>query len=160
MKRPVCIVCLVAAIAPALVACAQSARLRTGPDRPSASVYRMDFHLSAKDPSAPAATSNAYSMLLAENRTGEINVGSNVFVSAQARADVGLKLRCEYRSVGDDVMVQTETQMSTNEGPSIRKFSARSEALLTPGQSTVVASLDDPTDHKRYEVTVMATRIR
>jgi hypothetical protein len=133
--------------------------------RPSekSAYYRMDYVVSARDPSA-AGTSSAYTMVLEENRGGEVMVGSNVPLSAtsQSRMDLGLKIHGQFSRVGEnDVVVQTHVEMSSSEEASgIHKLTATTDAWVAPGQPTLVASIDDPTSHKRYQVSVTATRMR
>ena len=78
------------------------------------------------------------------------------------RTDIGLKIRNQTAQLGDDAMaVQTDVEMSwTEEGNGIHKLAASSDALVLPGQPTLVASLDDPSTHKRYQVSVTATKLR
>ncbi len=133
------------------------------PARRAAQVYRMDYIISSKDPTAPAASSNAYTMVLEEDRSGEVMVGSNVPLSgSQARTDVGLKLHGHFVRAGeDDVMIETRIEMSSSEeAAGIHKLTAVTDAFVAPGKPTVVASLDDPASHKRYQVSVTATKVR
>jgi hypothetical protein len=128
-------------------------------------VYRVDYVVSAKDASAPAATSSAYTMVLEERRGGEVMVGSNVPLSATspARTDVGLKIHGQFtRADGDAVLVETRVEMTFKEdgGGGFRKLGATTEAFVPAGQPTLVASLDDPASLRRYQLTVTATRVR
>jgi hypothetical protein len=144
---------------------APAAREASPPPRPSekSAYYRMDYVIEARDPSA-AGTSSAYTMVLEENRGGEVMVGSNVALSPSgtSRTDLGLKIHGQFSRVGDnDVVVQTHVEMSSSEEASrIHKLTATTDAWVTPGKPTLVASIDDPTSHKRYQVSVTATRMR
>jgi hypothetical protein len=127
-------------------------------------LYRMDYVVSAKD-SAGAATSSAYTMFVEERRTGDLRVGANVPLAAgpsAARTDIGLKIRNQTAQLADEAMaIQTDVEMSwAEEGNGIHKLAASSDALVLPGQPTLVASLDDPSTHKRYQVSVTATKLR
>ncbi len=134
---------------------AKPAKTRSGQRR----VYRLDFVVSAIDPGGAGANS-AYSLNLEEEKNGEIHVGSNVALSSQARMDVGLKLRCQVETLGESLLLHTSTEMSSADTtPTIHKISANGDALLSPGQSTMVASMEDPTTHKRFTVTVTATKL-
>ncbi len=138
---------------------------RPQPDRP---VYRVDFVVAANDPGKPAQTSS-YTINLEESNNGEIHLGSNVQLSTQARQDVGLKIKANVHAMqGEDVILRGSLEMSGLDEPisaeskttTIHRISAQGDALLHPGQSVLVASLEDPLSHKHYQVSASATRLR
>jgi len=133
-------------------------------------VHRLDFVVSTTDPSKPAVSSS-YTVNLEEGEHGEVRVGSNVALSSvgssvgpvsQARVDVGLSLRFGYTMVGDDLLLHDNLEMSSADDlPSIRKIAAAGEAVIAPGSAAVVVtSVEEPLSHKRYQVTVAATKLR
>jgi hypothetical protein len=160
------VVVVLFAVLPALgcVHASSSARGSSPPVAKNEHLYRMDYVVSAKE-SAGTATSSAYTMFVEEHHTGDLRVGANVPITsgpAPVRTDIGLKIRNQTAQLGDDAMaVQTDVEMSwTEEGNGIHKLAASSDALVLPGQPTLVASLDDPSTHKRYQVSVTATKLR
>jgi hypothetical protein len=129
--------------------------------RPEAGhVYRLDFVVSSSDASKPVSHSS-YTMNLEEDRPGELHLGTNVALSSQARMDVGLKIHCSYAMVGDDLLLHNATEMSSfDEPPTVRKIATSGDALLAPGKLALVNSLEDPVNHRRYEIEVTATKLR
>lgn len=131
-----------------------AARAAARPDR----VYRLDFVLATTEPGKPP-TSSAYAMSVEDQGHAELRVGSNVALSPGTRQDVGLVLRASARSVGDAVLVETTTELSQAEEPgAVRKVALRGDVLAAPGASAPVASLEDPTTHRRTTLTVTALR--
>jgi len=128
-------------------------------------VYRLDFTVAESD-GGKAPTSTSYTLNLEERHSGEIKVGTNVALSGPApgatmRADVGLRLRASFTTVGDDLLVDDEVEISATQGSqTFRKMAATGNALIAPGKPALVASVEDPIGHKRYQVTVRATRLR
>ncbi len=136
---------------------ADSAR---APSNESHHVYRFDFVVTTADV-GKAAVSNSYTINLEERQSGEVRMGTNIALSpSNARMDVGLKLWCSYRFEGNDIVLRESTEMSSAEDPStIHKVSSMSEAWVIPGTPTLVASMDEPVSHKRYQVMVTATKL-
>lgn len=138
-------------------------------DRP---VYRFDFGLSTSDGTGAAPTTSSFTLSMQEGDKGEVHVGKNVALSAPSvggaaasstasgpRQDVGLKVAAQFRVVGDDPLLDVSLEMSSFDPPStIRKVVAKSDVLASAGKPAIVTSLED--DHKRYQLTVTATRVR
>jgi len=121
-------------------------------------VMRFDFVVSSGEAGKPDSSSH-YELSLEEDHTGEVRIGSNIALSGQARMDTGLLIRCSFATEGDKLLLQTSTEMtSPEEGSAIRKIVANGNALVAPGKPALVASLEDPGSHKRYQVTVTATK--
>jgi hypothetical protein len=149
----------------ALAGCASAAPVQ----KPTASisrpqeerhVYRLDFLVVANEPGKPAQSS-AYTMNLEDYDNGEIHLGSNVQLTPQARQDVGLKIKASVASRGDDVLLHDAVELSGIDEPqTIHKLTTSGDAYLHAGQQTLVASLEDPLSHKRYQVSAQATRLR
>jgi hypothetical protein len=107
-------------------------------------------------------------MNLEENRRGQIATGSNVplMPSGGSRVDVGMKVKAMFYSVGDDILIESDAELSSAESgapgqPStIHKVSATGEALVSPGKPTLVASAEDPQGHSHYQLIVTATKLR
>jgi hypothetical protein len=123
-------------------------------------VYRVDFVVAATDPGKPVQTST-YTLNLEEYENGQLRLGSNVQLTPQSRQDVGLKISASLRPRGDDLLLRDEIEMSGLDDPgTIHKITTEGDALLRTGQQTLVASLEDPLSHKRYQVSASATRLR
>jgi hypothetical protein len=126
-------------------------------------VYRLDFAV-AESEAGKAATSTTYTLNLEDKHPGEIKAGTNIALAthgATVRADLGLALHASFISLGEELLLDDEVEISAaKDAQTFRKLSARGNALVTPGKPSLVASLDDPAGHKRYEVTVTATRLR
>ena len=123
-------------------------------------VYRLDLVVATIDPGKPPVTSTQ-TLNLEESMPGEIHLGSNIALSPQARQDVGLKIRCSFTPVGDDLLLEHGIEMSSaDEASAIRKVAMRGNAVVSPGKSALLASAEDPTTHRRIEVTVTATKLR
>ncbi len=126
-------------------------------------VYKLDFLLTSKE-GATAQPPASFTLVLLEGNHGEVHVGKNVPLQTTGpgpspRQDVGLKVKAQYRSVGDDVLLEITTEMSAQEGGgAIRKVSAQGNALASPGKPSLVVALDD--DKKHYELTVTPTKLR
>jgi hypothetical protein len=124
-------------------------------------LYRLDFVFAESGGSQP--TTRNYTLNLEEENVGEIHLGSNIVLSSPShpRMDVGFLLRCHFTPVADDLVLQSKIELSSmDENSSIRKMSVNGDALVPGGKSTLVASIEDPGSHQRYQVTVTATRLR
>jgi hypothetical protein len=128
-------------------------------------VYRLDFVVAEND-AGKAATSTTYTLNLEEKHTGEIKMGTNVELPGSApgttmRADIGLVLRTSFTSVGEELLVDGEVEISAaKDAHTFHKMSAKGSALVAQGKPALVASVEDPVSHKRYQMTVTATRLR
>ena len=159
--------CATAHAAPPVAAQARASQTETKPSisqtPPGARrVYRLDFVVASSDPSSQTGLPGGglYTMNLEENRPGEIRSGSNIPLSSGSRVDVGTKLRALFTPLGDDLLLDSSTEISAGDSGSIRKLTAQGEALVTPGKPALIASAEDPQGHSRYQVTVTATRLR
>jgi hypothetical protein len=134
-------------------------------------VYKLDFVLTAKE-GGTASPATSFTLILEEGRSGDIHIGKNVALAqataptgagpaafATPRQDVGLKVRAHYQLVGEDLLLDVTTEMSTQESPStIRKIAAVGNALATAGKPSLVVAVDE--DKKHYELTVTPTKLR
>jgi hypothetical protein len=125
-------------------------------------VHRLEFVVAESDGGKVTET-NSYTFILEENHSGELRVGANVALQPSAsRIDVGRDLRVVYTMIGDDLLLQTAVEISSAEDATvIRRITVKADALVSPGKSpALVTSLEDPVSHRRYQVTVTATRLR
>jgi hypothetical protein len=147
-----------------------AARHAAAAPSPARHVYRLDYTVSVTEPGRAATTSN-YVLNIEEGSGGEAHAGANVPLAMGAsgstvRQDVGFVIRCQLTRAGNDLILHDTFELSglaepVEQGPrSIHKISAGDDAVVTPGKSTLVASIDEPTSHARYEVSVTATKLR
>ncbi len=134
-------------------------------------VYRVDFVVAANEP-GKAPTTSAYTLNLEEWDNGELHLGANVPLGANTsnapapRQDVGLKIKASLHAIGDDIVLRDIVEMSNTDDTTpqtpatIHKISTQGDAVMRAGQSALVASLEDPITHKRYQVSATATRLR
>jgi hypothetical protein len=134
-------------------------------------VYRLDYLVSVSQPGRAVLTS-AYTMNVEDGSTGDLHAGANIPLQASKgptspRQDVGLRLVGHVTRVGEDLLLHNSTEISapgdddSEEGArSIRKVSATDDAVVSPGKTTLVARLEEPASHARYEVTVNAVKLR
>jgi hypothetical protein len=137
-------------------------------------VYRFDFGLTTSDGTGAPPVASSFTLNLMEHDKGEVHVGKNVALTTStatsasggqapvtsARQDVGLKVAAHFYMAGDEPLLDVALEMSSFDPPSnaIRKVVVKSDVLAFTGKPAVVTSLDD--DHKRYQLTVTATRVR
>jgi hypothetical protein len=130
-------------------------------------VYRFDFVLSSSE-GAGTPTTTSFTLSLEDGDHGELMVGKNVPLTTTIgpgdkpisvpRQDVGLKVSASVRSIGDDLLLEVSTEMSTWEPPStIRKIVAKGGAFAPLGKPATVLSLDD--DKKHYQLTVTPQKL-
>jgi hypothetical protein len=158
---------VVLALAGPLAACAPKPATKPPvaaitPNRPEAprSVYRLDFVLATTD--ASGTTNSAFTMNLEEQQHGSVMVRRNVPIgppgSSSARQDVGIRVGANFRSVGEDILVQVESETSMSEPPTVRKASTHSVVLAMVNRSSLISVVDD--DHRRVQLSVTPTRLR
>jgi hypothetical protein len=135
-------------------------------------VYRLDYAVSVAEPGKPVQIST-YTMSVEDGSSGNVHAGASIpLVSSSSpspsvapRQDVGLALRCHLTRLGDHLLMQTTTEISgpddgVEPGPrAIRKITANDDVIAPLGKPTVVASVQEPVSHSRYEVTVTATKL-
>jgi hypothetical protein len=142
---------------PADATCGSASARRTPADK---KLYRVDFTLSSNDVGKPPTTS-AYTINLEDETTGEIRMGSNIALSSNARQDVGLMIRTSYVPVDDNILLEATFELSgAEDGGSIRKIMLRGSALLASGKETLLASVEDPISHKKFQLSATAQKIR
>jgi hypothetical protein len=135
-------------------------------------VYRLDYAVSVSEPGKAAVTSS-YVLNVEEGNSGEVHAGANIPLvtssspsHASPRQDVGVLLRCQLTRAGNDLLLHDTAELSSPElrdddGPgAIHKISANDDVVVTPGKPALVASVEEPVSHARYEITVTATKLR
>jgi hypothetical protein len=124
-------------------------------------IYRLDFAISENEDGKPPSTTTC-TLNLEEKRGGEIKLGSNISLpKTNTRADIGLMLHASFTTMGEDLLVDDDVEITAAKDPqTFRKLSAKGNALVTPGKPALVASVEDPISHKRYQVTLTASKLR
>ncbi len=167
---------LIAGAAAALVVCGASLHRAFAGHAPASAprsphhVYHLDYAVAVSEGGKPADTTHL-AMSLEDGSGGDMHAGANVPLQvsgggmASPRQDVGLHLKTNVTSLGRDVLLHVVFEISgadnATEGPrSIRKVSTSGDALVTPGKPTVVAVIEEPATHARYEVSVVASKLR
>jgi hypothetical protein len=133
-------------------------------------VYRLDFVVTSNNAVGPTGIpgGGTFTMSLEERHRGEITTGSNVALmpSGLSRVDVGMKVKAMYNTIGDDILLESNAELSSAESGApgepgtIHKISATGAALVSPGKPTLIASAEDPQGHSRYQLMVTATKLR
>jgi hypothetical protein len=143
-------------------ACAAHPRSPSTPMKArEAHAYRIDFVVTAKDAGKPSSQS-AYAMNVLEGADGEFHIGTNAVLPSQARVDLGLKIKASVRASQDDMLLSSIMEESAlgDDGGTIHKITARSASVVKPGQPILVASVEDPTSHRRHELTATVMVLR
>lgn len=126
-------------------------------------LHRFDFVVSG-GAEKTGSSSGTYSMVLEEERPGEVHAGANVPLGQNgggARQDVGLKIKARYEMVGEDLVLDVDTEQSAlDDGGVIRKLTARGAGVVTPGKPSTLISVDDAAGKKRLQVSVTVTKVR
>jgi hypothetical protein len=145
---------------PAAVASADAGKAHPSKPPEARRVYRLDVVLSAGD-TGKTPSESAFTLSLEEDRGGDIRVGNNIQLTSQARQDVGLNLHFSYVMAGEDLLLHSGIEMSSFDEPStVHKLMGNGDAVVAPGKPALVASVEDPMGHKRYQLTVTATKLR
>ncbi len=138
-------------------------------------VYRLDYAVSVSEPGKAAVTSG-YALNVEEGQSGDVHAGANIPLQTSSssssttlsapRQDVGVKIHCQVTRAGNDLVLHNNAELSAPDardglGPTaIRKISASDDVVVAPGKTALVASIEEPVSHARYEVTVTATKLR
>jgi hypothetical protein len=152
-------------LVPVLCLLASTAAATAAEEKDQRHVYRLEFVIAEND-AGKVTTLSTNTLNLEERQTSEIRVGSNVPLPGPTpggtmRTDTGLKLSASFMSIGEDILVDQDVEISVaKDAHTFHKMSARSKALVAPGKPALVASVEDAVSHRHYQVTVSATRLR
>lgn len=141
-------------------------------------VYRFDYVLSSERPGG-APTNATYSLSIQEHEKGTQRVGQNVPLQAGApagssgpapvvaRVDIGFKVTATFEVTGPTLSLHSAVEFSTigdatvPAGPvGIDRVTTDSTTVVTPGQETQVAIMEEAHSHRKYKLVVTATKIR
>jgi hypothetical protein len=142
--------------------------------KPQKSVYRLEFTVREVE-DGKRLNSRTYVMSVEDGSSGMIRVGNRIpYNNGKDQFqyfDVGINIDCRLRerdnylfleNAGIEIssVVQGAEGASETHNPVVRSARARVDAAVTPGKPTLVASLDDVSSNRRYEVEVTATKVR
>ena len=125
-------------------------------------VYQLDFVLTAHDDKTGVPSNTRFTVSLQEFEKGEVHVSENVKLTptGQNRSDVGARVGAAFHSVvGDDLLLDVSLEVSAIQPSSnVQKVQIRTNALVRPGKTGLVTTLQDESRH--YELTVTPTKLR
>jgi len=136
-----------------------------------AGAYKVEFNIhDARDNAAK--TARRYVMLLEGNEKGVFKVGEKVpYATASAQfnyAEIGVNIECHIRELSDKLRMYALIDLSTILGqdksiagapPIIGQLKTNLTAEMTLGKPTLVASMDDPTTSRRFDVEATVTKV-
>ncbi|HLY60539.1 MAG TPA: hypothetical protein VKV95_07200 [Terriglobia bacterium] len=143
--------------------------------KPDKSVYRLEFIVRETE-EGKRLNSRSYVMSVEDESTGMIRVGSKVpYYTGKDQFqyfDVGINIDCHLREHGNFVSLENigieissvvkpdSPGLNQTPNPVVRSVRARVDAAVTPGKPTSVASIDDASSNRRFEVEVTATKVK
>ena len=142
--------------------------------KPDRSVYRLEFTVREVE-EGKRLNSRTYIMHVQDGSNGMIRVGSRIpYNNGKDQVqyfDVGINIDCHLRerdnylfleNAGIEIssVVQGPEGASETHNPVVRSARARVDAAVTLGKPALVASLDDVSSNRRYEVEVTATKVK
>ncbi len=139
------------------------------------SVYRLEFTVREME-EGKRLNSRTYIMSVQDGSNGMIRVGSRVpYYTGKDQFqyfDVGINIDCHLRehetylsldNIGIEIssVVKPDSPGSNQTpNPVVRSVRARVDAAVTPGKPMSVASMDDASSNRRFEVEVTATKVK
>lgn len=118
-------------------------------------------------------TDRRYTQMVDSTGKGTFRVGSRVPYTTSTQpgstqynyADIGVNIDSTLREAGDKIGLGADLEISSvasaekTTAPTIGSLRIRLNALLEPGKSMTVASVDDPVTQRKFEVDAVATRV-
>ncbi len=142
------------------------------PEKEPARAYRLDYTIEELE-SGKVVNARTYSLLVDDQRhSGRTKVGSRVPVAIKQDQfqymDVGLNLDARVFASGEDIMLETNINMTslampeqaTSGSPVVRNMESGGSTIIAAGKSTVVSEVDDVQSKRRYRVSVLVTRLK
>jgi hypothetical protein len=143
-------------------------------------VYKVEFTL--RDTADVAAKAGRkYTLLVNSARRATMNVGNRVAYPSGGSGgigqgntqyqyyEVGVNIDCTVEERGGKYMMHAELNLSTvvppdkaaaaSLAPTVSQIKVSMDTTLTPGKPTVVASFDDPTTARKFDVDVTLTKM-
>jgi hypothetical protein len=137
------------------------------------SAYRLEFTVTELD-DLKKINSRSYSMLVQQGILNKLRIGVRVPVptgvvpnSQFQYLDVGMSIDCTIQERDDLVLLSSTMDVSgiaqreeQTHQPAIRQTKWEVRTILSPGKPTLVSSVDDPTSKGRFQLEVMATKVK
>jgi hypothetical protein len=160
----------IAAGAVCLLLASHAAFTQEKPAARAAAVYRVDLAMHQTEQGKRVSTQN-YSLLIQDGNRGAIRLGSKVPIatsnSSTQFVDVGFSLDCRLQERDSLVWLDASVEMSNVDAdqqgkaaPVIRQTRSSTVAAIAPGKPTTIATMDDLTAKRRYEIEVTATKVQ
>jgi len=143
-------------------------------------VYKAEFTLH-DSADAAAKSGRKYTLLVNGARRATMNVGNRVAYPTGGSGgvgqsntqfqyyDVGVNIDCTVEERGGKYMMHADLNLSTmvppdkpaagNLGPTVSQIKINMDTTIAPGKPTVVASFDDPTSSRKFDVDVTLTKM-
>jgi hypothetical protein len=141
-------------------------------EQKSLAVYRIEFNVREFE-EGKRLNSRNYMMLVDDGNRGMIRVGNQVpFQTSEKQYqynNVGMSIDCRPRDRGDgiELVINLEVSSVVPQGevaptfnPVFRTQTTGVTPIVTPGKPTLVATMDDVSTNRRYEIEVTATKVR
>jgi len=138
------------------------------------SIYRLEFTVREVE-DGKRLNSRSYTMSVEDSDWGRIRVGNRIPYNTGKDQfqyyDVGVNIDCRAQdhdtyvllgngSVEISSVVKDESTTAGTLNPVVRQARASFAVAVTPGKPSMVATLDDVSSNRRYEVEVTATKVK
>jgi hypothetical protein len=141
------------------------------PDNVNAA-YRLDYVI-AEVENGKKVNTRTYTLLTDEGGEGNMHLGMKIAVQAEKGPiylDVGIRIDCRLRSrEGNNVWLSTRFELSTVSdqpqstsagAPPLRTVEWSQRTVIPVGKSVDIASGDDLSSQRRFELSVTVTKLR
>jgi len=143
----------------------------TGAPKPVVA-YRLEFSVREVE-NGKRSNSRNYMMMAEEGNWGRIRIENNVPYQSEEKnyqyRQVRMYIDCRPREGEGSVALEIHVDFSsiaaqTEEAPAfhplIRTDRTEVQSVVTPGKPTLVATMDDVSSNRRYEIEVTATKVK
>src|SRR5581483_6207902 len=145
------------------------------PTRPIAA-YRLDFTLTEFE-DGKKTNSRSYSLLAQTHSWNKLRIGTRLPVATHPSAnelsqfqyiDIGMNIDANIEEQEGVVLLNSTVDVSgmapqreeQTHAPIIRQMKSELRTVVSPGKSTIITADDDPTGKARFQLEVMATKIK
>ena len=145
---------------------AQSDKTKAGPG------FRVEYVVREME-EGKQTNSRRYTLLVSNDRTGKLRVGSRVPFTVQEKQfqyfDMGMNIDCRVVDQGSALLLTTflesssvaatRTLNSETSNPVTRQVRFEEDSEVLPGKPTVIGTLDDVGSNRKHEVEVTVTKV-
>ena len=134
--------------------------------------YRIEFNVREIE-NGKRLNSRNYMIVAQDGDWGRIRVGDKVPYqvsdNSYQHSDVRMNIDCRPHERGDSLVLDTSVDFSSmapppeaapRTPPVFRNQRTEASPVVTPGKPTLIASLDDVSSNRRYEIEVTATKVK